>query len=249
MTSYQLTINDLKETVALAHRLLFLTGLATVEGHASARIPGTDRFLIKPWPHIHLNRIRAEDIITMNLDGNIIEGKTEKVTRVSEWPIHAEVYRAHPDVGAVIHTHQRWASLMGIAGKPILPVLGNVMAHVVADPFPIFDEDYHFIRTVEQGRLVAETMGNAIGCHLLCHGMVFAGPNLETTTIDAISVEYQAEITWRAMLIGAPKTIPKLFLRPGLERRKTGEVPPAWEHYWKWIDQHPESARLRRVQL
>jgi L-ribulose-5-phosphate 4-epimerase len=249
MTTKRPSLSQIKETVALSHRVLFHAGLVTDRGHSSARIPGTDRFLIKSWPHIHMNRVVAEDLITMDLDGNIVAGKREGITRVSEWPIHAEIYRAHPDAGGVIHTHQKWATLMGIIGKPILPVLGTQFGYSVADPLPMLDEDRALIRQVQQGKLVAELLGKAPGIHLQSHGLVFAAPNLELATLDAINIEYQAEITWRAMLVGAPKAIPKYFLRGHLERWAKGEVPEPWDHYWKWVDQHPESVRPRSVQM
>ena len=241
-------LDQLKETVAMSHRILFATGLTTASGHASARIPGTNKFLIKPWPHIHMNRVRAEDIIELDFDGNRLTGP-DTVTRVSEWPIHAEIYKAHPEVNAVIHTHQKWATMMGIAGRTILPVLHPGLAAVVAVPMPVFDEDYALIRQVSQGRSVAEKLGGHIGVHLRTHGMVFAGPNLQTATVEAIHTEYQAEINWLAMQIGDPKAIPMLFMRPTLERRGPGNVPDAWENYYKWVDDHPESARYRVVHL
>jgi ribulose-5-phosphate 4-epimerase/fuculose-1-phosphate aldolase len=243
------SISELKETVALSNRLLFLAGLVATRGHASARIPGTDRFLMKTWPHIHMDRIQAQDLITMDLDGNIVEGKRAGTTRVSEWPIHAEIYRTHPDVGGVIHTHQKWASIVAIAGRAVLPVLGSQFASSVAEPLPVFDEDKALIRSVLQGRLVAQALGNAVACHLQNHGMVFVGPSLELATLDAIQIEYEAEITWRASLIGTPCTIPTYFMRRYLERRREGKVPEAWEHFWKWADKHPESFRPRSYQI
>ncbi len=95
---------------------------------------------------------------------------------------------------------------------------------------------------------LAEALGTAVGVHLKNHGMVFAGANLEMTTMDAIQVEYEAEITWRAMLIGDPETIPMLFLRGHWERRKAGEIFEPWEYFWKWVDQHPDSFRPRVYQ-
>ncbi len=248
-TNSSVDLSELKETVALSHRLLYYTGLGTTRGHSSIRIPGTDRFIIKPWPHIQMHRVTADDLIIMGMDGNIVEGNGRQATRVSEWPIHAEIYRAHPDVGAVIHTHQKWASLVGIAGQSVLPVVGTEQAAAVAEPLPMFDEDKSLIRRVQQGRLVAECIGSAPACHLQNHGMVFAAPNLETATVEAIEIEYQAEMTWRAKLIGTPEAVPKVFLRPALDRRAAGGIPESWEHYWKWVDKHPESLRPRMADI
>ena len=125
-------IKKLQETVALAHRIMFITGLTTASGHASARIPGRDQFVIKPWPHKHMNRHTADEMIVVDLDGNRLTGP-DTITVVSEWYIHAELYRARPDVNGVVHTHQKWATMMGIAGKTILPVLHPDFAAVAAD--------------------------------------------------------------------------------------------------------------------
>ncbi len=241
-------LQDLKETVAISHRLLYYTGLGTTRGHSSARIPGTDTFIIKPWPHIQMHRTAAESLIVMDLDGNIVDNDGT-ITKVSEWPIHAELYKAYPELGAVTHTHQRWASMIGIAGATVLPVVGTEQAAPVAEPPAMFDEDKALIRSVRQGQQVAAKMKGATACHLQNHGMVFAGPNVETVTMDAIHIEYQAEMTWRAKLIGEPAVVSKLFLEPALERRAAGEVAEAWEYYWKWVDQHPESLRPRSADL
>jgi L-ribulose-5-phosphate 4-epimerase len=246
-------LQDLRETVAISHRLLYHTGLGTTRGHTSARIPGTDTFVIKPWPHIQMHRTNAKDLIVMDLDGNIIDldGAINGggVTKVSEWPIHAELYRAYPELGAVSHTHQKWASMIGIAGATVLPVVGVEQAASVAEPLAILDEDKALIRSIEQGKKVAQKMKGAVACHLQNHGMVFAGPNVETVTMDAIHIEYQAEMTWRARLIGEAGVVPKLYMEQALERRAKSEVLEAWEHYWKWVDQHPESLRPRSADV
>ena len=249
MTVDSKDLTELKENVALSHRLLYRTGLGTTRGHTSARIPGTDTFFIKPWPHIQMHRVQADDLIIMDMDGNIVGGNVQTITKVSEWPIHAELYKAYPHLGAVTHTHQKWASMMAIAGATILPVVGTELAAPVAEPAPVFDEDRSLIRRVEQGKAVAALMKDAVACHLQNHGMVFAGPNVPTVTMEAIAIEYQAEMTWRAQLIGTPEAVPELQLKPSMERRSQGEVSEAWEHYWRWVDQHPDSLHPRTADL
>lgn len=240
---------DLRETVAISHRLLYLTGLGTTRGHTSARIPDTDTFFIKPWPHIQMHRVRAEDLIVMDLEGNIVGAGDRQITKVSEWPIHAEIYRTHPDVGSIIHTHQKWATMMGLAGATILPLLDPELATAVAHEPAMFDEDKALIRSVEQGRAVSARMQGANACHLQNHGMVFTGPNVETATIDAIATEHLAEMTWHAKLIGTPEAMSSLVLEPSLARRSRGEISEAWEHYWKWVDANPESLRPRSADI
>ena len=240
---------DLRETVAISHRLLYLTGLGTTRGHTSARIEGTDTFIIKPWPHIQMHRVQADDLIVMDFDGEIIGAEGRQITKVSEWPIHAELYRAYPEIGSIIHTHQKWATMMGLAGSTVLPLLDAELATAVAHEPSMYDEDKALIRSVEQAVAVAERMEDANACHLQNHGMVFTAPNVETATIDAIAIEHLAEMTWRAQLIGKPEALSDLTLRPAMERRSRGEVSEAWEHYWKWVDANPESLRPRSADI
>ena len=84
-------------------------GVLTGSGHLSARIPGTDTFLINP----RFAGVLADpkDICTVTFDGKRIAGKGPIP---SESPIHAAVYRARPDVGSVIHCHARYSILVGL---------------------------------------------------------------------------------------------------------------------------------------
>src|SRR5579875_2114562 len=122
-TGGAVTERELRELVATAGAVLYRQGLTDYLGHCSARVPGTDRVIIKP-KHSKTVRSPAElgpdDMIVIDLDGNLIEGSDAPP---SERFIHTEIYRARPDVQAVVHTHQRAATLLGIVGGELLPVL------------------------------------------------------------------------------------------------------------------------------
>ena len=100
---------ELRETVALANRTLHHQGLTTYAGHASIRIPGTDCILIKPRPHVSMDRVTADMIMTLDLEGAIIDAPEGAIIPV-EWSLHTEIYKARPDVGSVVHTHQKWCT-------------------------------------------------------------------------------------------------------------------------------------------
>lgn len=249
-------VAELREKVALANRLLHHHGLTTYLGHVSARIPGTDLILIKGRPHISMDRTRAENLMVLDLDGNLIEASPQYPDIVDEWPLHTEIYKARPDVAAVVHTHQKWCSILGIAGKPVLPVHLGPGAAVAAEPWPVYEESYDIIRTVEQAKVVAHLLGKHIACHLRTHGMVFVGVSVERAVGAAVRAEHLAEMTWRAMLIGTPATIPMYFLRetfnslfqPEEEVWRDGVERGTWRNQ-VWLDEHPEVARHRGVQL
>src|SRR5215469_16225749 len=114
---------QLRELVATAGRILYQQGLTDYLGHCSARVPGTERVVIKPK---HSKTVRSPgalgpaDMIVIDLDGNLLEGSDAPP---AERFIHTEIYRARPDVQAVVHTHQRAATLLGVVGGDLLPVL------------------------------------------------------------------------------------------------------------------------------
>jgi L-ribulose-5-phosphate 4-epimerase len=106
-----------RELVATAGRVLTACKLVDYLGHASARIAGTELVVVKPK---HSPTVRSmaglgpADMVVVDLDGNLVEGAGRPPAEVF---IHTEIYRARPDVGAVVHTHQPAATLAGVDGR------------------------------------------------------------------------------------------------------------------------------------
>ncbi len=250
-------VHQFREQVALANRLLHHYGLASYQGHASARIPGTDLVIIRAFPAVSTDRTQPEDLMIMDLDGNVIEASTDYPDRAPSWSLHTEIYKARSEVGAVVHTHQKWCTIFGIAGRPVLPVLHAPTALVAAEPWPVYEETRGAIGDPREGRVIAELMGEGIACHLRNHGMVFVGPTIARALITAADAEEQAEITWRAMLMGTPQTIQMRFLRDEVERRSVatreeergdGVRHGEWANH-VWLDENRDAIGERRVIL
>jgi L-fuculose-phosphate aldolase len=72
-------------------------------GHVSARHASGDAagVWIKP-SGLGLGEVKADDLALMDLDGRQLRGERPLH---NEMPIHTEIYRRRPDVGAVVHTH------------------------------------------------------------------------------------------------------------------------------------------------
>ncbi len=182
----------LRELVATAGRILYQQGLTDYLGHCSARVPGSDRVVIKPK---HSRTVRSpgelgpSDMIVIDLDGNLVEGDDAPP---AECFIHTEIYRARPDVQAVVHTHQRAATLLGVTGAELLPVLhvpavltdGGTMA---TWPCPLL------VTSPELGRELAAALGPAGLCHLQGHGIVSAAADVPRAAVTAIALEQLAE--------------------------------------------------------
>jgi ribulose-5-phosphate 4-epimerase/fuculose-1-phosphate aldolase len=100
------------------------------------------------------------------------------------------------------------ATLLGIVGLPILPLL-HVEAHVVEQqPIPTF-ACAELIVTGEQGRRAAQALGNHRVCHLQGHGIVSVGQTVQEATLGAIHLERLADVNYRVALLGRePRVIP-----------------------------------------
>lgn len=97
----------LKRRLVEACRLLAMAGQGDdVWGHATARVPGTDTFWMKP-AGLGLEEIRAEDLQLIDLDGKVLRGPHPRHTEVF---IHTEVFRARVDVGRRNYSPEALAS-------------------------------------------------------------------------------------------------------------------------------------------
>ncbi len=188
--------------------MLFKLGLTDYLGHPSARIPGTDLILIKPR---HSEQIRAmgqitsDEIAVIDLDGNMVAGTHHPP---GERFIHTEIYRARPDVGGIVHTHQTLATMFGVMQREILPLL-HVEAPLVARGIPTYPSP-ELIHDPERGAAVAAALGDYPVCHLQGHGVVTVAPTVQEATIAAIHLERLARANYiAAQLGGNPRVIPQ----------------------------------------
>jgi ribulose-5-phosphate 4-epimerase/fuculose-1-phosphate aldolase len=112
-------IKDVSERLVKAGRELHDNGLVRgTSGNISAKIPGTDAFLIKP-SGAQMKILKPEELVLVDLKGNKVRGSM-KVSL--ETPIHAAIYRWRRDVQAVVHTHAPTTTAFGIARTEILPL-------------------------------------------------------------------------------------------------------------------------------
>jgi L-fuculose-phosphate aldolase len=180
----------LKRDLALACRVLAANGHTDyVWGHVTARLPGWDRFWMKPH-EMGLEEVRPQDLILVDLDGNVLAGDRP---RHSEYPIHAEVMRARPDVLSVVHTHPRFSIAFAARGGELLPV-SHEGSLFWPPGVPIFDRFTELVTTRPQGEAVAAALGDRRALFLQSHGIVVAGPSVAETCWAALCLERAAEI-------------------------------------------------------
>ena len=112
-------IKDVSERMVKAGKELHNQGLVRgTSGNISARISGTDTFLIKP-SGARMECLKADELVLVDLQGNRIRGESNVSM---ETPIHSVIYRTRKDVQAIVHTHAPTATAFGIAKTEILPL-------------------------------------------------------------------------------------------------------------------------------
>jgi L-ribulose-5-phosphate 4-epimerase len=120
-----------KQVVTTAQRLTRKGFLIATGGNLSIRIPGQQAFAITPSNYDYM-KMTPEDVCVLDFGLQVLEGKLKPSV---ESAMHGAIYETRPDVNAVVHTHQVYASALSLINAPI-PAL--------------FDEQARFLgRTVE----------------------------------------------------------------------------------------------------
>jgi L-ribulose-5-phosphate 4-epimerase len=124
--------DNVKKQVVTTAQLLTKKGyLIATGGNLSIRIPGQDAFAITPSNYDYMKMV-PENVCVLDFDLKVLEGKRKPSV---ESAMHGAIYQTRPDVNAIVHTHQVYASTLSLINAPI-PAL--------------FDEQARFLgRTVE----------------------------------------------------------------------------------------------------
>ncbi len=125
-------LEELKEKVYLANMELPKRDLVTFTW---GNVSGIDRdkgyFVIKP-SGVDYDKLKPEDMVVVDLDGNVVEGEYNPS---SDTPTHAELYKAFPTIGGIVHTHSPAATSWAQAGRDI-PLYGTTHADYIYGPVP-----------------------------------------------------------------------------------------------------------------
>ncbi len=182
--------SGLKRDLALACRILAAQGQSdAVFGHVAARLPGWDRFWMKAGG-IGLEEVQEADLVLVDFDGRVLAGEGP---RHAEYPIHAEIMRARPEVVAVVHTHPRHCIALAARGAELLPVC-HEGCFFWPPGVPVFSDFTDLVRTREQGEHVARSLGRARAVFLRDHGIVVVGASVPEACYLTIALERAAEI-------------------------------------------------------
>ena len=184
-------IEQLRDDVATANRILERVGLSHAFGHASARIPGTNTFLMPTRRSPGL--AEADDLLVIDTEGRLVSGDGEPN---SEFWIHARLYAAREDVGGVVHAHPPACVCLTQIGEPHRVV--HNQGAIFAGGVPEYSR-VGLIRTRELGDLLAHVIGSGCSAMMRGHGITTAFADVRTATVAACYLEESAALQLRML--------------------------------------------------
>lgn len=192
---------EIKEQIVNYAKRMYDEHLVTAtSGNISVRLPEReDAFAITPSSESYLT-MTAERIVIMTIDGIIISCP-ENAKPSSEWKLHAELYRAKPDINAVVHTHSPYATAFAV-NHEIIPMILIEMKPWLGGEIPL--SEYAPAGTRRVGINVARDIGNKGGCLMANHGVVAIAQNLDLAYVRASYIEDAAKIYHMARSVGKP---------------------------------------------
>ncbi len=166
-------------------------------GNVSARIDAG--FLLTPsaMPYVEM---QPPDIVAMDRKG-VASGVRAPS---SEWRFHRDIYAERPDVGAIVHAHAPFATALACLDRGI-PAFHYMIA--VAGGSDIRCAPYATFGTQELSDHAVRALEGRTACLLAHHGMIAVGESLTAALALAVEVETLAEMYWRALQIGEPKSL------------------------------------------
>lgn len=173
------------DRLAVGCRILEMEGHASrVLGHASLRDPEGRGLWLKRWGIAFSETHSAADFVLIGFDGTQLAGEGRAP---SEWPIHAGVLKARPDVACVVHSHPFHGRVFSAVTDPLLPVSNT--GNWFPGPPPRFEDTSELIHTAAQGDAVAAALGGNFAVFLRNHGVVFCGASIEQAVLMGIQLE------------------------------------------------------------
>jgi L-ribulose-5-phosphate 4-epimerase len=199
-------LEQLKQLVLKANLLLPRHNLVTFTW---GNVSGIDRekglVVIKP-SGAEYDTMTAGQMVVVNLAGNQVEGD---MNPSSDTPTHLEIYKHFPEIGGIVHTHSRWATIFAQAGRD-LPNLGTTQADyfygTVPCTRPMTPAEITGEYELETGRVIVETFQDrdpmktpAVLVH--SHGPFTWGSDPLNAVHNAVVLEEAAMMAWHTMML------------------------------------------------
>ena len=152
--------------------------------------------------------MRTDQIFVFDLGGKILHhpGGDRPMQIPIEWRIHTQIHKDRPEILCVAHLHAHASTLMGIAGRDIVPVFRK--ATVAHGGIPTWD-DPRLVMSDESATALSRTLGKHVACQMRGHGSVVVGETAELCLQNCTFIEENAQYQIEAEALGGAKPFPE----------------------------------------
>lgn len=207
-------LEELKKRVYYANMQLKEYGLITLTwGNVSEIERERGLVVIKP-SGVEYDKMTANDMVVVDLDGNVVEGRLRPS---SDTPTHIELYKRFESVGAVTHTHSRWATVFAQCGMRI-PPLGTTHADAFYGAVPctrkMTDDEIFADYEKNTGRVIAEffdkkSIDDVPAVLVHSHGPFTWGADAFKSVQNAVILEEVAMMAWHTLAMNGDAALQK----------------------------------------
>lgn len=221
------------QELVIANRVLTDLNVIDGFGHVSMRHPrNPNRYLM--GRSVAPALVVADDIMEYDLDSNPVDARAR--ASFLERFIHGEIYKARPDVMAIVHSHSAGVIPFSVSSVPLRPVfhLGAFLSPSV----PVFEirdsagQSNMLVSNPQLGKALAATLGDRNVALMRGHGSVVVATTIPMAVFRAHYTNVNAQLQMQAMALGGPVT----FMEPEESQKTLGVIEQihgrAWE-LWK----------------
>ncbi|MBI1777352.1 MAG: class II aldolase/adducin family protein [Proteobacteria bacterium] len=227
-----LPASDLIDELVIGNKILSHQKVVDAFGHLSVRHDkDPTRYLMSR--HLAPGLVTEADIVTFDLDSNPIVDKGQRY--YSERYIHGEIYKARPEIVAVVHCHARELIPYGATGTLLRPIFH--MSGFLGAGVPIFEireaagMTNMLVRTPALGKALAKSLGDKPVVLMRGHGATMVGKSIKQVVYRSIYASVNAQLQMDAVKLGQPIFLADEEAKKAAEAND-GSLDRAW-NYWK----------------
>jgi ribulose-5-phosphate 4-epimerase/fuculose-1-phosphate aldolase len=191
-------LKELTEKLITSCHILDHEGVTDGYGHVCVRVPNYQAFIT--IANISPGSVTRAHLIMQDFAGNRLDGAT---TPPNEWPIHACILKARPEIVSVAHTHSKWSTIFSVLPVKLKP-LHHYGKFLSADGPPVY-EGVGLVRTIERGNELAAALGESPAVLMRAHGDAVVGESVEQMIERTTRLAMLGEWNHLALLHGQPK--------------------------------------------
>jgi len=203
-----------RESIVEYGKKLITSQLTTGSG-GNLSIFNRDQNLIAIKPSgVDYMTMKPEDVVVVSPSGEIVDGVLKPS---SEWRFHLALLHHRPDINAVVHTHQPYATTVACLNIELPPV--HYLIGFSGDKVPL--AKYATFGSQALSDYILEAIGPYNACLMANHGLVTVGTDISRAFATAEELELVSRIYCLARSMGEPRILSKEDMAEVTEKFKT----------------------------